>query len=125
MKKLVILSFILLSGCSTYGGWKPVVDYRTTQYPQYIERDLAECQAYAREASGTIKETLMGTGVGALAGAASGAALGAIMGNPATGAAIGSVAGIGGGLYSGVGADSRFRLAYSNCMRGRGHNVIN
>ena len=61
-----------------------------------------------------------------LAGAAGGAALGAIMGDPGKGAAIGAATGgIGGGAYTGVSADQKFKQAFNNCMRSRGHNVVN
>ena len=80
----------------------------------------------ARDAGGLGAETLKGAGAGALVGAAGGAALGAVVGDPATGAAIGAAAGgIGGGAWQGVNSDAQFKQSFINCMRGRGHNVVN
>jgi len=49
-----------------------------------------------------------------------------VAGNPGAGAAIGAAAGgIGGGATTGISADDQYKRAYINCMRGRGHNIIN
>ncbi len=89
-------------------------------------QDAAECQQMAKNASNTAMETLQGGAVGGLVGAAGGAALGAIMGSPGQGAAIGAAAGgIGAGAYQGLSADQKYKQIYNNCMRNRGHNVIN
>ncbi len=120
---LILVSFI--SGCSTYGSWRPVVDHTYSNNAQFLQRDLMECEMLAKEASSTFTETLKGGAVGGAVGAAGGAAIGAIVGDPLKGAALGSVLGIGSGAYSGMNADSRYRLAYINCMRNRGHNVVN
>jgi outer membrane lipoprotein SlyB len=123
-----ILSFaiiMLITGCAQTTGWRPVVDAQMDPNAYNIQRDMNDCGRLASEAAGTASSIAMGTAVGALGGAATGAAIGAVVGNPATGAALGSIAGIGGGMYSGMNADSRYRLAYSNCMKMRGHPVIN
>ncbi|MEM2159377.1 MAG: glycine zipper domain-containing protein [Candidatus Nitrosotenuis sp.] len=114
-----------MTGCATYGGYQPTVDVAVDRNPQYIQQDIAECRELAQNASSTGKNAVMGVGTGALLGAATGAALGAVVGNPATGAALGAAAGgIGGGANAGMDADNQFRRAYINCMRGRGHSVI-
>lgn len=88
-------------------------------------QDAEQCRALAKNAANTGMEALKSGAVGGLIGAAGGAALGAAMGNAGTGAAIGAAAGgIGGGAYTGLSADQEFKRAYKNCMRNRGHNVI-
>ena len=70
---------------------------------------MTECKQLASQASGgTAKETAIGAGVGGLAGAEVGAAAG----------------GFGGAAKQGFSAEDKFKGAYSNCMSGRGHNVL-
>ncbi len=90
------------------------------------QRDLAECKQLALQSSGgTATETAKGAVVGGLLGAAGGAAIGAITGSPGKGAAIGAAAGgIGGGAKQGIEAEDQYKRAYINCMRNRGHNVV-
>ena len=65
---------------------------------------MTECKQLASQASGgTAKETAIGAGVGGLAGAAGG---------------------FGGAAKQGFSAEDKFKGAYSNCMSGRGHNVL-
>lgn len=131
MKKLttgmVLIGSALISGCYSQGGWTPTVDTYNDPNAYRISQDMAECKQLASQASGgTAKETAMGAGVGGLVGAAGGAALGAIIGNPGTGAAIGAAAGgIGGGAKQGLDAENQYKRAYANCMRNRGHRVVN
>jgi uncharacterized protein YcfJ len=131
MKKLttsiVFIGSVLISGCYSQGGWTPTVDSYNDPNAARISQDMAECKDLASHASGgTAKETAIGAGVGGLIGAAGGAALGAIAGSPGTGAAIGAAAGgIGGGAKQGLEAESEYKRAYSNCMRNRGHRVVN
>ncbi|MDP1709291.1 MAG: glycine zipper family protein [Candidatus Komeilibacteria bacterium] len=131
MKKLtsgiVFIGSVLISGCYSQGGWTPTVDAYNDPNAYRINQDMAECKDLASHASGgTAKETAIGAGVGGLVGAAGGAALGAIIGDPGKGAAIGAATGgIGGGAYKGIDAESDYKRAYSNCMRNRGHRVVN
>ncbi|HEY8037803.1 MAG TPA: glycine zipper family protein [Methylobacter sp.] len=131
MKKLTIsIIFIgsaLISGCYSQGGWTPTVDAYNDPNAYRINQDMAECKDLASHASGgTAKETAIGAGVGGLIGAAGGAALGAVIGNPGTGAAIGAAAGgIGGGAKQGFDSEDNYKRAYANCMRNRGHRVVN
>ena len=94
--------------------------------PGDYHKDLADCrEAALRSSGGTVKETATGAVVGGLIGAAGGAAVGAIAGDAGKGAAIGAaVGGIGGGAKQGIQAEEQYKRAYSNCMRQRGHNVI-
>ena len=131
MKKLttsiVFVGSALISGCYSQGGWTPTVDTYNDPNAYRISQDMAECKDLASHSSGgTAKETAIGAGVGGLVGAAGGAALGAIIGDPGKGAAIGAATGgIGGGAYKGIDAESDYKRAYSNCMRNRGHRVVN
>ncbi len=131
MKKLttsfVFAGGLLLSACASQTGWTPTVDTYNDRNAGRISQDMVECKDLASQASGgTIKESAIGAGVGGLIGAAGGAAIGAITGSPATGAALGAAAGgIGGGAKQGLEAESQYKRAYSNCMRNRGHNIVN
>lgn len=123
---ICIVVAMLLSGCYSYGGWAPTVDPYNDPNIARVEQDKVECQNLARQAGATGTEAVQGGVAGGLIGAASGAAIGAAVGDPGTGAAVGAAAGgIGGATMQGVGGEEQFKRAYINCMRGRGHNVIN
>jgi uncharacterized protein YcfJ len=125
---VMTLSAFFLFGCSAQStGWRPTVDTTGSPRAQYLSQDERECEALARQAGGsTAGETARGAGTGALGGAATGAVIGAIAGNAGMGAAIGATAGaLGGGAFRGVNSNQRFRSAFTNCMRQRGHRVIN
>jgi len=124
---LVLQSFVA-SGAVAQSGWTPTVDTYGNSRAQYLSRDMVECRSMAQQASG-------GTGAGQAArgalrggavGAAGGAAMGAVLGNAGRGAALGAVAG---GVTRGAGqassAEANFQRAFSNCLRNRGHNVLN
>ncbi len=124
---LFLISGAMLTGCYSQGGWTPTVDPYNDRNAYRINQDIAECKQLASQASGgTGKETAIGAGVGALVGAAGGAVVGAFTGNPGAGAAIGAAAGgLGGGAKQGFSAEEQFKRSYSNCMRGRGHQILN
>lgn len=122
-----IFSYIfLLSGCASQTGWTPTVDPYGDPNAYRLGQDQAECQYLAQRAAGGLaEETAKGAAVGGLIGAASGAALGAISGDPGTGAAIGAtVGGFGGGAKQGFQSEERYKRAYIECMRHRGHYVL-
>lgn len=126
MKRLLLVSTIVLSGCAQISHYQPTVDVFNDNRAAYIQQDLYECHYLACQAANTGTDTLLGSGTGVLLGAAGGAVAGAFVGNPAIGAAIGAAAGgFGGASSSGFDANSIFKRAYRNCMRNRGHNVIN
>ncbi|MFQ5449652.1 MAG: glycine zipper family protein [Nitrospinaceae bacterium] len=131
MLKRVLLFFtltsLILTGCASRTGWTPTVDPYNDPNAAYIERDKMECRQLAKQASGdTAMETGKGALIGGALGAAAGAAIGAAVGSPGRGAAIGAAAGgIGGGAHEGFGAEDQYKRTYLNCMRNRGHNVIN
>lgn len=123
----IVSAILLLSGCATQTGWTPTVDPYGDPNAYRLNQDMAECQQLAHQASGgTARETAKGAAVGGLLGAATGAALGAISGDAGTGAAYGAaIGGIGGGAKQGFQAEDQFKRSYINCMRNRGHNVVN
>lgn len=117
---------VFATSCATQSTWTPTVDTYGDSRAQYVSRDMEECRSLAYRSSGdTTKETGKGAVVGGLIGAAAGAAIGAAFGSPGTGAAVGAAAGgIGTGLTKGVRSEQSFKQAYRNCMRNRGHRVI-
>jgi outer membrane lipoprotein SlyB len=130
-KRLMALGVAMVlgtAGCAEYGGYRPAVDTYNDPNAQNVSRDEAECRDLARRASGgSAQQTVTGGIVGGLVGAAAGAAIGAAAGgNAGKGAAIGAATGgVGGGAYKGIEADANYKSAYRDCMRNRGHNVLN
>ena len=127
LKVTMMMSSLFFSGCASQSNWAPTVDPYGSPNAHRINQDLEECRQLALQASGgTAKETATGAAVGGLIGAASGAAIGAIAGSPGTGAAIGAtVGGFGGGAKQGFESEDNYKRAYSNCMRHRGHYIVN
>lgn len=126
-RAIILVGGLLLSACASQTGWTPTVDTYDSPNAYRLNQDLYECEQLARQASGgTAKETAIGAGVGAAVGAAGGAVVGAFTGNPGAGAAIGAAAGgFGGGAKQGFEAEEAFKRAYRNCLRNRGHKVVN
>ncbi len=128
MIAVALLAALGVAGCAEYGGYRPAVDTYNDPNAQNVSRDDYECRDLARQASGgSAAQAATGGVVGGLVGAAAGAAIGAAAGgNAGKGAAIGAATGgIGGGTYKGIEADENYKSAYRNCMRNRGHNVVN
>ncbi|MEN9596829.1 MAG: hypothetical protein RL236_1263 [Pseudomonadota bacterium] len=123
----ILAGGLLISGCYSSGGWTPTVDSYNDPNARAINQDMNDCEQLANHASGgTAKETAIGAGVGGLIGGAAGAAIGALTGSPASGAAIGAAAGVfGGAAKQGFSAEEEYKRAYSNCIRNRGHRVVN
>ena len=124
---------LLLTGCATTSQtqWTPTVDTFGNSRAQYLSRDMEECRALALRASGTTGEqATQGAVQGGLIGAAGGAAIGGIAGGSWSGAGRGAalgavVAGLAGGVSGSKQAEQAFQQAFRNCLRQRGHNVIN
>jgi len=129
MKRILISTglALLCAGCSAQQGWTPTVDTYGSSRSQYVSRDMHECRQLALQVSGnSTNEAARGAVTGGLVGAAGGAALGAAFGNAGRGAAVGAAAGgIGMGATRAAQSDRAFQQAYANCMRQRGHNVLN
>jgi outer membrane lipoprotein SlyB len=128
----LISSALLLSSCATQSGWTPTIDTFDNENAYRLEQDLEDCRQLAERASegtGAVQKTASSTFIGGLVGALSGAVLGAISGDAGRGAAYGAASGaIGGGIregLSGSSSESEFKRAYSNCIRNRGHHVVN
>ena len=124
----ILSASLLLTACASQTDWTPTVDpYSNTANNSRLNQDMADCRQIALQASGgTPTETAKGAAVGGLLGAATGAAIGAIAGNAGKGAAIGATAGVvGGGTKQGIQAEDVYKRAYSNCLRNRGHSVVN
>jgi outer membrane lipoprotein SlyB len=112
---------------SAQSSWTPAVDTFGNSRAQYLSRDQWECRELAMNTSGTRTESATrGALRGGMVGAAGGAAIGAALGNAGRGAAVGAAAG---GLMRGVQGsnqtEAEFRRTFSNCLRARGHNVLN
>jgi outer membrane lipoprotein SlyB len=118
---------LLTAGCATQQTWVPTVDTFNNSRNQYIGRDMEECRALALRVSGSApEEAVRGAVTGGLVGAAAGAAIGAAFGNAGRGAAVGAATGgIGAGASRASQSEQAFQQAYANCMRQRGHNVLN
>jgi len=131
MKRVVMTGTclaVLAAGCATQQPWRPTVDtFNNNSNNQYLSRDMEECRNLAQRVSGHAPTEAVGGAVtGGLVGAAAGAAIGAAFGNAGRGAAVGAATGgIGMGAARASQAESSFRQAYVNCMRQRGHNVVN
>jgi outer membrane lipoprotein SlyB len=129
MKRLLAAGcLVLLAPTAVWAStWRPVIDTYGSSRAQFVYRDLEQCRQLALQAGGDrVGEGARGAVRGGLVGAAGGAALGAALGNAGRGAAIGAVAG---GVTRGVSrssqSEAQFRQAYANCMRQRGHRVLN
>ena len=122
-----LVAAVVFSGCASQTGWRPTVDPYGDPNAANIERDMMDCRYLAKQAAGNMaQETGKGALVGGALGAAAGAALGAAVGNAGQGAALGAAAGgIGGGARQGFGSEAQYKQSYVNCMRNRGHKVIN
>jgi len=136
VRRLLSLStaVVILGGCATtpQTQWTPTVDTYGSSRAQYLTRDTEECRSLAMRASGSTSEHAAQAAVSrGLVGAATGAAVGAVVNRDnwqgaRRGAAIGAAAGaLSGGYGAAAQTDAQFRRAFNNCMRQRGHTVIN
>lgn len=123
---ILALPIVVVAGCAAQNTWSPTIDTFGNSRAQYTSRDMEECRALARQASGSAGgEAARAAVTGGAVGAAGGAAIGAILGNAGKGAALGAVVGgIGRGSQQASASEANFQRAFSNCMRARGHNVL-
>jgi outer membrane lipoprotein SlyB len=136
MRRLLSLSaaVAIVTACATtsQAQWTPTVDTYGSSRAQYLTRDTEECRALALRTSGSTREqATQGAVSRGLVGAATGAAVGAVVAGDnwrgaRSGAAIGGAAGaLSGGHRAASQTDAAFQRAFNNCMRQRGHRVIN
>ena len=124
---VALLAGLLGAGCVNQNTWTPTVDTYGDPNAWRLSQDEAQCRQLAISVSGSsTKRTAEGAGIGALLGAAAGAAIGAAAHDPGIGAAIGAAAGgSAGGGYEAFESNSAFKRAYEQCLRQRGHEVLN
>jgi len=116
--------FIAFGGCTSNSAWKPIVDPYNDPNATRIAQDEQECAVLAKQAGDPEASSSDSAVTGGLARVA-GAAVSAVVGNPVAGAVIGAASGGVGAAVSKPGAEMDYRNALSNCMRQRGHKVIN
>lgn len=123
---LVLVGSLALPGCVNQNTWRPTVDPYSDPRAATLSRDEAECRQIAKNSAGSeVGETAKGAAVGGGLGAGAGAIFGAMAGNAGLGAAAGAAAGgMAGGTYKSVQTTKQFKQVFSNCMRERGHKVL-
>jgi len=123
MNKLFALcSLVLITAVGCAGAdVRPLVDMKGVNEAAY-EKDLQECQAYAKDHSGMGETAAKGAGAGAVVGGL----LGLVTGSNKTGiiqaAGAGAVIGGAGGAFSGNQAQE---AVVKRCLSGRGYKVLN
>lgn len=114
----VLAVVALTTGCAT-SNFQPRIDHSTSRNTGHYGQDITECRQLAANDHGGNAATA--AGVGAILGALIGAAVGNSQ-LAAQGAAVGALSAGAGGLNRSVTDENRM---ISNCMRGRGYNVLN
>jgi hypothetical protein len=123
MKKLFALcSLVVITAVGCAGAdVRPIVDMKGVNEAAY-EKDLQECQTYAKEQSGMGGTAAKGAGAGAVVGGL----LGLVTGGNTTGivqaAGAGAVIGGAGGAFTGNQAQE---AVVKRCLGGRGYKVLN
>jgi len=123
MNKLFALcSFVVIAALGCAGAnVRPLVDMKGVNDAAY-EKDLQECQAYAKEQSGMGETAAKGAGAGAIVGGL----LGLVTGSNTTGivqaAGAGAVIGAAGGAFTG---NQSQEAVVKRCLSGRGYKVLN
>ena len=116
----LISGAVLLTACAG-AEVRPIVDMNGVNEARY-EKDLAECQDYAKQATGMGGTAAKGAGAGVIVGGL----LGLVTGGNATeivqAAGAGAVIGGAGGAYKGN--DSQ-EAVVKKCLVGRGYKVLN
>jgi OmpA family protein len=135
---IVLLGIGVLSACATVPNGPNVMVLPAPGKPfEVFQADDGMCRQYAQSQIGiapaeAANQSAVASGaIGTIVGAAAGALIGAGAGNPAAGAAIGGGSGlllgsVGGAQASGASAatlQSRYDMAYVQCMYARGNQV--
>ena len=123
MKRLLVLcSLVAVAAVGCAGAdVRPIVDMKGVNESAY-EKDLQECQAYAKEQSGMGSSAAKGAGAGAVVGGLLGLVTGSNKTGIAQAAGAGAVIGTAGGAYSGNQAQE---AVVKRCLSGRGYRVLN
>lgn len=100
---------------------RPIVDMKGVNEARY-EKDLAECQNYAKRASGMGGTAAKGAGAGAIVGGLLGLVTGGNATEIAQVAGAGAVIGGAGGAYQG---NESQEAIVKKCLVGRGYKVLN
>jgi len=128
LRSIAAIALLLAAAAAVaQSNWTPTVDTFGSSRAQYLSRDQWECRELAMQSSGSATgAAARGAVRGGAVGAAGGAAIGAALGNAGRGAAVGAAAGgIGRGAQQANASEAQFRRTFSNCLRARGHNVLN
>jgi Glycine-zipper domain len=135
---LLLLAIGVLSACAIVPQGPSVLVWPAAGKPfEVFQVDEAGCRQFARSQIGVAPEeaatqsAVASATVGTVVGAAAGAVIGAATGNPGAGAAIGAGSGLVLGSASGVQASaasgaalqSRYDMAYLQCMYAKGNQV--
>ncbi len=135
---LLLLGIGVLSACAVVPHGPGVMVWPAPGKPfEVFQADEAGCRQYARAQIGVAPEeaatqsAVASATVGTVVGAAAGAVIGAATGHPGAGAAIGAGSGLVLGSASGVQASaasgatlqSRYDMAYLQCMYAKGNQV--
>lgn len=116
----------LLLACVSQDSWTPTIDAANDPRADQLAKDEAECRALAKGGAGSGDQVAQGAVQGAAVGAVAGAVIGAIVGDPGAGAAIGAASGAtSGGTSMARDSNADFKRIFSNCLRERGHPVLN
>jgi hypothetical protein len=113
----LISGAVLLTACAG-AEVRPIVDMKGVNEARY-EKDLAECQGYAKEASGMGSSAAKAAGAGAVVGGLLGLVTGS---NTLQSAGAGAVIGGAGGAYT---ANESQEAVVKKCLVGRGYKVLN
>lgn len=134
----LLLGIGLLGACSSVPTGPGVMVWPAPGRPfESFQVDESACRQYAKAQVGTQPSAAAGQStattatVGTVMGAAAGALIGAATGSPAAGAAIGAGSGLVLGTATGAQAgvdsrvtlQSRYDMAYLQCMYAKGHQV--
>ena len=117
---LCLLVVIAAVGCAG-ADVRPIVDMKGVNQASY-DKDLQECQDYAKEQSGMGSTAAKGAGAGVVVGGLLGLVTGGNASGIAQAAGAGAVIGGAGGAFSGNQAQE---AVVKRCLSGRGYKVLN
>jgi uncharacterized protein YcfJ len=123
MNKLFTLCLLVVMAAVGCAGAdvRPIVDMKGVNEASY-EKDLQECQDYAKEQSGMGSTAAKGAGAGAVVGGLLGLVTGGNGSGIAQAAGAGAVIGAAGGAFTGNQAQE---AVVKRCLGGRGYKVLN